>query len=158
MRAANLAALGLLALVPAFFSCALPPDTIALRGGWYEIGGGNGTIRAYFDPGSCSGSCGDEFEQFLKDVHATDGAFQMSGFLVGEIPFELDGAAESDDPELHGLTIDCSTDLTGVGAAWCGPDAPCAGDLSIRFAPDLSMPREPSPRQTAISRRQVSHA
>jgi hypothetical protein len=74
-------------------SCALPPDTAALPGGWYETGAGIRTIRAYFDARSCLGSCNDEFEQFVKDARATNGAFQLSVFLVGDIPFDPEAGA-----------------------------------------------------------------
>ncbi len=136
----------------ALLACALPPpDRAGLPGGWYETGAGTRAVRAYFDPDTCMGSCNDELEQFVRDARTTDGAFQLSVFLVGEIPFDLDGAAVIDDPELHGLTLDCSagtklvvrdgtpstyaegtasgaagsTEIAGAGTAWCGADGRC---------------------------------
>ncbi len=147
---------GLLALGWMLLGCALvmAPDVVVLRGGWYEVGVGTGVLRAYFDPGSCFGSCNAELEEFLKDVRATAGTHRLALVLAGEIPLDLDGGVEIDDPELHGLTVDCSagpvlsigdstpstyrrgaiagpagaTEVSGVDTAWCGADARCGSD------------------------------
>jgi hypothetical protein len=144
----------MLALPPALTSCALVPGTAELPGGWYETGAGTRLVRAYFDPQYCIGACNDEFEQFLRDARAVDDSPHLHVVLSGAIPFDLDGAAEIDDPDLHGLTVDCApgvrlvvrdgtpstyakgtlsgaagaTDIAGEGTDWCGADARCGSD------------------------------